>query len=137
MGLTKAHIPAIAWTLFIATSCLLPASVFEDFTFDSLFELDKLIHLILFFTFFVLWALAINQRVKITFNEKIILLIISILYGIMIELIQSLTHHGRSYELGDVIANTIGSVIGVITIGILIKKLPLIKKHLPFLQKLY
>ena len=136
-GFTKAHVPAILWTLFIATSCLLPASAFEDFTFDSLLELDKLIHLTLFFVFVVLWALAINQRNKLTSNIKVTLLITSILYGIAIELIQSNTHYGRSYELGDVIANTIGSVLGVLTIGFILKKMPLIKKHLPFIQKLY
>lgn len=134
---TKAHIPAILWTLFIATSCLLPASAFKNFTFDSLLELDKLIHLILFFVFVILWALALEQRSAFTFNKKIILLVIAIVYGIFIEYIQSVTHYGRSYELGDVIANTIGSIIGVVTVGFLIKKMPFIKKHLPFIQKLY
>ena len=137
MGLSKAHIPAILWTLFIATSCLLPASAFKDFTFDSLLQLDKLIHLILFFVFVILWALAINYKNEITSNKKVLLLISAIVYGIIIELIQSNTHYGRSYELGDVIANTIGSIVGVITIGFLIKKMPLIKKRLPFIQKLY
>ena len=64
-------------------------------------------------------------------------LIICSVYGLLIELIQSTKSIGRSYETGDVIADTIGVILGVIAINWIIKWLPFIKKYLPFMNKVY
>lgn len=134
MHLTKAHIPAIGWTLLIASSCLLPASVFQDFNF-TLFELDKLIHLILYFTFVILWAISAGEI--FTHKKKIKLAAVSIGYGILIEILQSVMSLGRSYDFDDIIANIAGCILGVCCISFMQRKMPLLKNRLPFLRHLY
>ncbi|MFT4875647.1 MAG: glycopeptide antibiotics resistance protein [Bacteroidia bacterium] len=134
MQLKGALFVAIAWTALIASSCLMPASAFKAFTFDSIFQLDKILHLTLYYVFIVLWSLVSKV---ITVRQKYVLLIVGIAYGVLIEVLQATMSLGRSYELDDIIANTIGCVLGVLSISYIKRKLPLIKKYLPFMSKLY
>jgi glycopeptide antibiotics resistance protein len=134
MRLKGALFLAIAWTALIASSCLMPASAFKAFTFDSIFKLDKILHLTLYYVFIVLWSLVSKV---ITVRQKYVLLIVGIAYGVLIEVLQAAMSLGRSYELDDIIANTIGCVLGVLSISYIKRKLPLIKKYLPFMSKLY
>ena len=132
MKLKRARIPAIVWTAFIASSCLLPASLFKPFSFESLLELDKLIHLVLYFVFVQLWTLNLE---KINRRNKLIILLIGIIYGILIEFMQSAMNIGRSFEIDDMIANALGCILGIIFMTITQNSLALIKKYLPFQQK--
>lgn len=122
---------ALFWTLFLATSCLLPASTFKPISFN-LFQLDRAIHLVLYFTLSVLWVNYCVHRQRFSTKTAIAILSSSVTYGILIEILQSVSHLGRSYEFDDIIANCIGAIVGVILAKPLIKKLPLVKKYLPF-----
>jgi glycopeptide antibiotics resistance protein len=132
LKLKRAQIFALIWTAFIASSCLLPASVFKPFSFQNLLGLDKLIHLILYFVFVQLWGLS-NKHLNL--KKKIVILSLGIIYGILIEFLQSAMNNGRSFEVDDMIANTIGCILGVYLLTITKNKLPLLKKYLPFHQK--
>lgn len=132
MKLKRARILAIVWTAFIASSCLLPPSIFKPFTFQILLELDKFIHLVLYFVFVQLWILNLE---KINRKNKLVILLIGIIYGIFIEFMQSVMNFGRSYEIDDMIANTLGAILGIVFITITQNSLALIKKYLPFQQK--
>lgn len=134
MRLKGALFIAIAWTVLIASSCLMPASAFKAFTFDSILQLDKILHFTLYYVFIVLWSLA-SKVIKV--RQKYVLLIAGIAYGVLIEVLQGAMSLGRSYELDDIIANTIGCILGVLSISYINHKLPLIKKYLPFMSKLY
>jgi glycopeptide antibiotics resistance protein len=134
MQLKRALFVAIAWTALIASSCLMPASAFKAFTFDSIFQLDKILHLTLYYVFIVLWSLVSKVN---TVRQNYVLLIVGIAYGVLIEVLQAAMSLGRSYALDDIIANTIGCVLGVLSISYIKRKLPLIKKYLPFMSKLY
>ena len=134
MKLYRAYIPAILWTLFIASSCLLPAAAFRSFSFDALLELDKIIHFVLYAVFVLLWALAIRD---ISVKQKIVLLLIGVTYGILIEVLQSTMALGRSYDIADIVSNIIGCIIGIVLITFIQRTVPLLKKYLPFLNKLY
>jgi hypothetical protein len=86
MKLHRAYVLAVLWTIFIASSCLLPAAAFRSFSFDTLLELDKVIHFVLYAVFILLWALAIRD---VSMKQKIGLLLIGVTYGILIEVLQS------------------------------------------------
>jgi glycopeptide antibiotics resistance protein len=133
MKLSRAHIPAILWTLLIGSSCLISASAFKDFSFDSLLQIDKVIHLTLYFFFVLFWALSIPH----TKWNTLALLATGILYGILIEVLQGAMHLGRSYDIDDIIANTVGAILGALCIGFVKRKMPFIKKYLPFASYLY
>ncbi len=134
MRLRGAQYIAAAWSALIASSCLVPASTFKVFTYDSLFQLDKILHFTLYFIFTVLWSIAFKV---ITARQKYVLLFTGIAFGVLIEMLQTIMSLGRSYELGDIIANTTGCVLGVLSMSYIKHKLPLIKKYLPFMSKLY
>mgnify|MGYP001084770177 CR=1 FL=1 len=133
--LKRGYIPAILWSLFIASSCLLPASSFHRFSLNSLFELDKLIHLILYFVLVVLWA--ISSGTNYGANKKFIIVLMSIAYGVLIELLQAMMGMGRAYDLDDIIANTVGCILGILSVSFVSRNMPLFKKYLPFLRYLY
>ena len=66
---------------------------------------DKVIHFTLFFIFTFIFILSNFIR-----NKKLVL-IISILLGISIEILQYIMDLGRSFELLDIVANTLGAFI--------------------------
>lgn len=124
---------AYLWTVAIATSCLLPPSALERFSFDSFFRLDKLIHFLLFFVLAWAWlALYPQQQNKLKWKLKLLLLCAS--FGISIELIQQTGFIQRSFEWADIIADTLGAGLCVIIIGKLPDTKPYIKKYLPFVN---
>ena len=125
---------AVLWTLLISTSCLLPASSFKPFSFDTTILIDKLVHFTLYSVFFVLWSLALGLKKK---RQLFILMAVSITFGVLIEILQATMSLGRSYELDDIIANTIGSVLGLVMLPFIRRMMPLLKKYLPFLNKVY
>lgn len=132
MNTKGVRIFATIWTVFIASSCLLPSAILKPFSFQGLFQFDKIIHLVLFFVFVQLWALNLKKEDQ---KNKIIILLIGIAYGAIIEYLQSAMNVGRSFEVDDMIANTIGCILGVVLLTITQNLLPLLKKYLPFRPK--
>ena len=130
MRLNRASYMAILWTLLICTSCLLPAKVFSPMTTYNFVGLDKIIHLLLYGVLVVLWSLSnfINQF------QLFRLLLICILFGIGIEWAQSVMKLGRTLAYDDMIANTVGVLLGGISYKIICDKKALKKNYLPFRQ---
>lgn len=91
-------------------------------------NLDKMAHFIFHLVFVVLGTLSLKGKRKERFQlKKGILLVIGVafLYGIVIEGLQYTMPYGRSAEIFDVLANTVGAIFG----GLLVKKyLSLIRK---------
>ena len=135
MSVSKPTWVAIIWTLLIGTSCLIPAGVFKPFSFDTFFQVDKLIHLILFFGWVVFWLLAKNT--KLDRKDKITYFFIGSAYGVLIEFLQSTMHLGRSFEVDDIIADSVGALLGVLAINFIIKQMPFFKKYVPFVKYFY
>lgn len=134
MKLRRAHFPAIFWTVAIVSTCLIPASSFSYFEFNSIFQIDKIVHFIMYAGFVILWFLSAQHWTR---KKSILLLITAILLGILIEILQGSMRLGRSYDVADMIANAIGAILGVLLLPFFDKHLPLIKKYLPFMDKLY
>ena len=84
---------------------------------------DKISHFIAYS------VLMVNVGLLTYFNRKkfIIGIILSILFGVVIEIIQHFVP-GRVMSSGDVVANTLGVFIGVLFTIILHKTVPFLKK---------
>ena len=108
---------AIFYTLLIVILSLIPIP--ETIPRFKLFEMDKLIHLILYLTFIMVWGLYLF---KSRFSLKL-LLSISILFGLFLEFLQHILPFGRYFDWGDFIANSTGAIIGAIILLFLKKKL--------------
>lgn len=105
-------IPAFTWMAFIAFLSLMRSGNLPTHDWLSVIHADKVIHIILYtvLSFLTLFAFSKN----FTFDNKFFLysIIISALFGIVIELIQSIMNFGRSFELLDILANITGAFVG-------------------------
>lgn len=137
MHFKRALVPALAWTLFIATSLLLPTSAFPKFSWSNLTGLDKLVHLILFYLLATLWLLAFLQRSELSVRNKLTILVLCVLYGGAMEALQGAMSAGRSMDYADAIANTVGALLAYVFLPKTLNLLSFIKKYLPFIHKLY
>ena len=108
----------IYYTLLLILLSLIPV---PDLGFPSfkLFEMDKLIHFIMYSIFIITWGLKIESNKIKMFN----LIIYSILFGLFLEILQHLLPFGRFFDFGDFVANIIGVLFGAIILYYLKKKL--------------
>ena len=110
----KYYIPAILWSLLIlflsTTGGINLPSTWWDFI-----SLDKVGHLVVYglFSMLLLWAFTQNRKLTLEKKAVIIALGISIVYGIGMEVIQYTFFPGRFFEIPDIIANIIGSFLGL------------------------
>tara|TARA_B100001057_G_scaffold498002_1_gene603732 strand:+ start:1958 stop:2206 length:249 start_codon:yes stop_codon:yes gene_type:complete len=81
--------------------------------------MDKLIHLIMYFILILLWGINL-----ISFKFSLFkILFLTIIFGLLIEILQYLLPFGRYFDLGDIIANSVGAIIGIIILLFYKKKL--------------
>ena len=81
----------------------------------KLFELDKLVHFCMYTIFAIIWGLKSDNKIKI--------LIFSILFGLGLEILQHILPFGRYFDWGDFIANSSGVLFGTIILFYLKKKI--------------
>ncbi len=104
----------ICWIVIIT---VLSLSSFEDFDTQGINipHLDKLVHFFFYFVAAILGVLLIREQTKGHLNlyrSIIISTLFVIVYGIVIEVIQSTFIQYRSGESFDVLANSIGAFFG-------------------------
>ena len=110
--------PAITWALLIFIGSAIPSRYFPTM---KIFRYDKLIHIGLFLVFGLFVYRAINSIIqKYLFNWGIAFISLSIvmLYGVLDEMHQGFVP-GRSVDIWDAIADTIGGFSAMIIIYLL------------------
>jgi VanZ family protein len=116
--LLKGYLPAYGWFLFTTVLLLLPGSAMPHETWLSKIYFDKIAHL--FFFGMMVWlfcrgCFTQNDEGKKTaacYRRCIFYLVIFIVYGIAIEFIQKYFIPNRSFEIGDIMADTAGAFSG-------------------------
>lgn len=110
----KYFIPAVIWLTITLILLTLPGSAFPKENWLSFIWADKLIHICMFALLTFLWCFAFyksnvaNELLK----PFIIIGFVFIIYGIAMEFVQKNWIPNRSFELEDIIADTIGVVLG-------------------------
>lgn len=105
--------PAIIWGGLIIWGSLTSTSQFPDVNIVSF---DKVIHVAIYFVFSVLLFYGIIKQAASNKKKQFILvltLLIASLLGVSLEVLQYLGTAGRSFEMLDILANIIGSFLGV------------------------
>ena len=102
---------AIGWVVVTAILHAIPGSDFPVVSFSDFFQLDKLIHSIIFMTGVYLFAVAFKEQQKIQFLRHIV--ISFIVYGLLLEVLQGLVFVERSADIFDWLADIIGVFLGV------------------------
>ena len=122
----KYYIPALIWGIIIIFLSLMPSSSLNS---KSMFDLDipnvdKIVHLIFYFgmSFAILWGIYRNgyYRRKYFF----ITIIACSLMGIVIEVLQQMEIINRHFDMLDIIANIIGTLLGSVLFLKFFKLLP-------------
>jgi VanZ family protein len=101
---------AVLWTGIILYLSLISAQEAKKFNVWDIVGVDKLGHLIFYAVMTLLWSMALARKNP----GKKIILFFSISFGVLMEICQLYLFNGRSFEIYDVIANIIGSIIGLI-----------------------
>lgn len=108
------YIPAILWILLILFLCTLPGKDIPSSSFLDKIHFDKFVHFGLFGGIVLLLSLAIYWQKKfISPLTLVILVIMTAAYGLAIEYIQKYWVIGRSFDMFDVLADTLGAIAGV------------------------
>ena len=103
---------AIVWVFIIAILHAIPGHDIPSVDFADFFQLDKLVHAVIFCIGIYLFATALVEYQKKHF--KIYLVVLFIAYGFLLEVLQELIFIQRSAELLDWLADSIGAFLGIV-----------------------
>ena len=112
------------WLLLITTLLCIPGSRLPKINWEDKILLDKWVHFFLFLILVMLWC-AYFKGSKVKYKEIFLkVAILSMIYGIGMEVVQHYFIPLRSFAYGDIIADGLGSVAGYfIAINRFVKKL--------------
>ncbi|MCB9170497.1 MAG: VanZ family protein [Flavobacteriales bacterium] len=108
---------AVLWALLILVLCLIPGKDLPDWDWFDLFDLDKPVHFTLFGVQMVLTALAFHpQYADPAGRSKALGLAFGacVAYGGLTEVMQGALLMGRTADITDFIANTLGCLAGLV-----------------------
>ncbi|WP_276373293.1 VanZ family protein [Chryseolinea sp. H1M3-3] len=112
----KSFWPA-AFGLVVATLLFcLPGEEFPQAGWLENLQLDKIIHVGLFFMLVVLWCLPVQHRAQNKLRASLFITLAFIVYGIAIEFIQRDFIPHRSFDIFDIVADTLGCFLGWIVL---------------------
>jgi VanZ family protein len=106
----------LCWAAIIFIAYSIPGQDLNQFDSWDILKLDKLIHFTLFAGFsFLLVNAFIKQKGYRYFhkNARVIAVILSIVYGGVLEFVQGRLFEGRSSDIMDFVANCIGAFGGL------------------------
>ncbi len=102
----KYKIAAIIYTLAVAYVSLTPLDKYNLPNFNMA---DKIVHVLLYFFLTFVWLLAYPALLR----TKWTYITIIIAWGILIEFLQAFVVSGRSGDVNDALANSLGSILGL------------------------
>jgi len=118
----KSSIPIIIWAFTILVLSGYPG---DKIIALPLIGFDKLVHIIMYTGFSFLLCLAIKKEHLSLLKDKSLVILISVLYGGFMEICQHYIFINRNGNWPDVIANSIGAILGILIYPFVIKWLPL------------
>ena len=111
----KFHLPAIIWGILILYLLEIPKNNIPDFPFLQQFHFDKIVHFSIFFIFTILLIRCFGVQNSFQVFKKnpiITALVVSIIYGSILEYLQGFSFIGRTRDILDLTVNIIGSISG-------------------------
>lgn len=121
----RVHLPTLAWAIFILVICEIPGDKIPEMTFWQWLKPDKIVHLLIFglLCFLMIRSfLALNTGSFFYKNAKMLSLLLTIFYGVLVEILQATVFIHRSGDIRDAIANSIGAFVGLWIFGKMAKK---------------
>lgn len=110
---------AITWFIVMCILFFLPGSDLPQANWLDAIYFDKWVHIGLFAMLTFLWRSAFDLDLN---HYNWIILFTAILYGLSVEFIQRYWIPNRSFDLFDLLADTVGSIIGLAVWSVIYKK---------------
>jgi uncharacterized membrane protein len=110
-GNNRKLLTAIGDFIFFTILFCLPGSALPKEDLFSKIWIDKWVHIGIFTTLLFLWC---GVVVPGHFKSYLLLIFFAVLYGYLIEVIQDRFIPNRSFDWGDLLADFVGSVIGLL-----------------------
>jgi VanZ family protein len=105
---------SIIWTIAVFGLFAMPMSNVKEVGILDLFEIDKLVHLILFAVFTFLWGTYLCQKkFKNELRVLIVLTLVAAGYGLIMEFYQKFFTE-RNFSILDALADSLGAIIGTL-----------------------
>ena len=108
----KNYTPALIWAaiiLYLSAS----SGIKVPETLSDLIGMDKLGHLVIYAVFTVLLLFGVSKNRNLNQSSLIFVVVLSSGYGVLMEVMQFTFFKGRYFEVLDIIANIIGSFVGL------------------------
>jgi VanZ family protein len=104
---------AVGWLVFVTILLCIPGTELPKVTWSTKIWLDKWVHIFLFFVLVWFWCKVYRSMDVVNAKKTfIIITVLSIVYGIIMEIIQHYFIPFRSFDFGDMIADSIGAIAG-------------------------
>ncbi|MBV7533679.1 VanZ family protein [Chitinophaga sp. sic0106] len=114
-------LPVTIWVILILVLCTMPGKDVPTNSFLEKIHFDKIVHFGLFGGIVFFLNLAIYwQKKKVSTGLQVLFVLFAASYGLAIEFIQKYYAEGRSFDLVDAVADTIGAIAGVFVFKIFI-----------------
>ena len=110
---------AVTWFIVMCILFFLPGSDLPQANWLDAIYFDKWVHIGLFAMLTFLWRSAFDLDLN---HYNWIILFTAILYGLSVEFIQRYWIPNRSFDLFDLLADTVGSIIGLAVWSVVYKK---------------
>jgi len=105
---------SIIWTIAVFVLLAMPMSNVKEVGILDLFEIDKLVHLILFAVFTFLWGTYLcEKKFKNELRVLIVLTLVAAGYGLIMEFYQKFFTE-RNFSILDALADSLGAIIGTL-----------------------
>jgi len=106
-------IVGVLYSILITIAFLGPTSTLPKI--DFVFPFDKVVHLIIYLFLAIIWLFYFFKKNNnhLNFRTILVVMLVFLVYGTVIEVLQELFTASRQADIYDVLANTIGSLIGV------------------------
>jgi VanZ family protein len=102
---------AIGWLVLISILFFLPGSALPEENWLGKIYIDKWVHIGFFAVLIFLWRSSFNWA---TDKYNLFLLFSAVLYGCLVEVVQLYWVANRSFDVYDVISDTVGSALGLL-----------------------
>jgi len=112
----RSLLPAFLWALFILIICGIPGQRIPRVDFLDWLKPDKIVHLFIFGLLSYLLIRGFMKKHAVAWFEsypRLSAVLLTVAYGILIEILQEYIFIDRSGEVFDAIADAIGALLGM------------------------
>lgn len=120
----KYFVPAIGWGLLILIAISMPPDKVPDLKLLTIPNIDKLVHVGLFFVFAFLTCFGFFMQNDAGIMHKrfeLLSFLVSLIFSLSTEVFQHLFIALRTASILDFLANLLGTVFGIIVFGIVLR----------------